>query len=145
MKHDYIKKRWLNFIGVILILSFSGCIATGGGAHVDWGDKSKETRHPAVYTKKGGPPPHAPAHGYRAKYNYYYYPGSSVYYDTYRKLYFYLEGNNWRVSVSLPQDIRVKLGDHVSIEMGTDKPYTYHEEHSRKYPQGQFKKKSKKK
>ena len=67
--------------------------------------------------------------------------GSSVYYDTYRKLYFYLEGNNWRVSVSLHQDIRVKLGDHVSIEMDTDKPYIHHEEHSRKYPQGQFKKK----
>ena len=72
---------------------------------------------------KGGPPAHAPAHGYRAKYNYNYYPDENVYYDTDRKLYFYMEGDNWRASVSLPFDLKLKLGDHVSVEMDCDKPY----------------------
>jgi len=88
---------------------------------------------------------HAPAHGYRAKYKYRYYPACSVYYDANRKLYFYLEGPNWRISASLPRAIQVGLGDHVNIEIDADKPYTYYEEHKHKYPPGQFKKNGKKK
>jgi hypothetical protein len=49
------------------------------------------------------------------------------------------------MSVSLPQEIHVKLGDHVSIEMDIDKPYIHYEEHKHKYPPGQLKKKGKKK
>ena len=75
---------------------------------------------------KGGPPAHAPAHGYRAKYNYHYYPKAKVYYVTSRKLYFYMEGDNWKASVSLPLDLKVRLGDHVSIETDFDKPYLRH-------------------
>lgn len=74
----------------------------------------------------GGPPAHAPAHGYRAKYNYNYYPKANVYFDTSRKVYFYMEGEKWRASVSLPLDLKVRLGDHVSIEMDSDKPYLRH-------------------
>ena len=111
-------KTVLNLICFFFILSFVGCATTGGGVHVDWGDKPKKVAHPKVKTKKTGPPPHAPAHGYRAKYNYHYYPHNSVYFDTHRNLYFYLEGNTWRMSVSLPKEIYVELGDHVSIEMG---------------------------
>jgi len=94
---------------------------------------------------KGGPPPHAPAHGYRAKYKYRYYPTCGVYYDTYRELYFYLEGANWWISASLPHAVQLGLGGYVSIEMDEDKPYIYYEEHKRKYPPGQFKKKDKRK
>jgi hypothetical protein len=106
-----------------------------------------EVGHKHEYEKKGGPPPHAPAHGYRAKhqYQYRYYPSRSVYYDTGRGLYFYLKGNNWEVGVSLPNNLRVELGDSVSIELDTDKPYIYHAEHVKKYPPGQMKKKHKKK
>ena len=95
--------------------------------------------------KKGGPPPHAPAHGYRAKHRYRYYPSSSVYYDSDRELYFYLKGDNWEVGVSLPNSIRVRLGDYVSMELETDKPYVYHTDHVKRYPPGQMKKKNKKK
>ena len=72
---------------------------------------------------KGGPPSHAPAHGYRAKYNYQYYKDANVYYDTTRKLYFYMHGDNWNASVSLPLEIKARLGSYVSIEMDCDKPY----------------------
>ena len=92
---------------------------------------------------KRGPPPHAPAHGYRAKHSYYYYPDACVYYDTSRKLYFYLDGDNWRMTVSLPTSLHVRLGGHVALEMDTDKPYTYFYSHKKKYPPGQLKKKKK--
>jgi hypothetical protein len=115
MQYNYNKKRWINLISVLIISTFIGCTATGGGVHIDWGDKPQ------------------------------YYPYSSVYFDTYRKVYFYIEGNMWRMSVSLPQEIHVKLGDHVSIEMDIDKPYIHYEEHKHKYPPGQLKKKGKKK
>lgn len=95
--------------------------------------------------KKGGPPAHAPAHGYRAKHHYRYYPSRNVYHDTDRGLYFYLKGDNWEVGAKLPSSLRVGLGDSVSIELETDKPYIYHADHVRKYPPGQMKKKHKKK
>jgi len=95
--------------------------------------------------KKKGPPAHAPAHGYRAKHYYRYYPGASVYFDSGRKLYFYIKGDHWEVGVSLPNHLRISLGDSVSIELDTDKPYIHHAEHVKKYPPGQLKKKHKKK
>jgi len=93
---------------------------------------------------KGGPPAHAPAHGYRAKHLYRYYPSCYVYFDVSRKCYFYLAGNGWRVSASLPVHMRAQLGDYVSIEMDTDRPYTRFQEHKKKYPPRQLKKKKKK-
>jgi len=137
MKHNIIEKLLLYLICIFFIFSFSGCTTTGGGIHIG-------THPPDTKVKKGGPPPHAKAHGYRAKHTYQYYPSASVYFDAYRKVYFYLEGDNWRMSVSLPQNLRFRLGDHVTIEMDTDKPYTSYEEHKRKYPPGQLKKKKKK-
>jgi hypothetical protein len=103
-----------------------------------------ETAHKHKYKKKG-PPAHAPAHGYRAKHQYRYYPSRSVYYDTGRKLYFYIKGDRWEVGASLPNRIRIGLGDSVKIELDTDRPYIHHSEHVKKYPPGQMKKKHKKK
>jgi hypothetical protein len=133
MKHDIIDKLLLYFlICIFFIFSSSGDVHIG-------------TRPPDAMAKKGGPPPHAKANGNQAKRFYRYYPSATVYFDTYRKAYFYLEGGNWRMSLSLPQDIGFRLGDYVTIEMDTDKPYTRYEEHKRKYPPGQLKKKKKKK
>jgi hypothetical protein len=145
MKYDSILKILILWISSLLVISFTACKTTGGGVHVGWGPDSKGTHvsHPHK-VKKGGPPPHAPAHGYRAKYAYRYYPSSRVYYDTGRSLCFYLEGDNWRTSVSLPQHINLRLGDYVTMDMDTDKPYTQFEEHRHKYPPGQMKKKNKK-
>jgi hypothetical protein len=111
---------------------------------IEWGNKEKPGHHhEAKKVKKGGPPPHAPAHGYRAKHKYQYYPSCRVYFDPSRDIYFYLDGPNWRFSVSLPHTIQL-VGDYVSIEMNTDKPYIYYDEHKRKYPPGKLKKKNKK-
>ena len=96
-------------------------------------------------TPSGGPPPHAPAHGYRAKYKYHYYPSSQVYFDIDRRTYFYMEGAAWRMSVSLPDRLRVELGGRVEIDMDSDRPYTEFEHHKMKYPPGHGKKEHKRK
>jgi hypothetical protein len=83
--------------------------------------------------KKAGPPSHAKAHGYRAKHTYRYYPSANAYYDVERKAYFYLEGKNWRMGMSLPGSLSVSLGNYVTVEMDSDKPYTRFEEHKRLY------------
>ena len=97
----------------------------------------------AASPMKGGPPPWAPAHGYRAKYAYRYYPSFYVYFDVGRRLYFYLEGDSWRVSAHLPSGIHIEVANYVNIELETDKPYEYFSEHRKKYPPGQAKKNKK--
>jgi len=95
--------------------------------------------------KKNGPPAHAPAHGYRAKHKYRYYPDCAVYHDTARGLYFYIKGGNWEVGGSLPHNLQMGLGESVSLELDTDRPYTYHAEHAKQYPPGKMKKSKNKK
>ena len=89
------------------------------------------------------PPAHAPAHGYRAKHQYRYYPGSSVYYDTGRKLWFYIKAGDWTFGVSLPTELKARLGDAVSIGLDTDRPYDFYGEHAQKYPAEKYKPKKK--
>ncbi|MCI0508221.1 MAG: hypothetical protein L0Z73_19270 [Gammaproteobacteria bacterium] len=88
---------------------------------------------------KSGPPDHAPAHGYRAKHSYHYYPDAQVYFDTGRDVYFYLSDGAWKLSAALPGSLKVSLGSHISIDMDSDKPYTKHSEHKAKYPPGKMK------
>lgn len=92
------------------------------------------------YQEKPGPPPHAVAHGYRKKYAYRYYPSAQVYFDTGRRLYFYLEGGHWRSSMSLPASFRLDVREAVPLEMDTATPYLEFETHKAKYPPGQLKK-----
>ena len=119
---------------VFFLISFSACSTTGAGVYVG-GEPDTAVGPP------GGPPPHAPAHGYRAKHRYHYYPDAHVYFDISRRLYFYLAGDDWRVAASLPADVRVQLGDYVTIELDSDEPYRDFEYHKGKYPPGQMKKK----
>jgi hypothetical protein len=137
--------------GLVILLMLSlgaiflnGCVTTGGQVAVGWGPP-QETYHQAPPVKRHSPPAHAPARGYRAKHAYWYYPDSYVYFDTNRGVYFYLEDNNWRVSVSLPRYVQVNLGDHVAIEMDTDKPYIRFDEDRKKFPPGHMKKNKHKK
>ncbi len=87
-----------------------------------------------------GPPPWAPAHGHRAKHQYHYYPATYVYFDVGRSLYFYLYGDQWRVSASLPVGIRINVTEYVVLDMDDERPYRYHPEVTRRYPPGHRKK-----
>ncbi len=89
---------------------------------------------PSPAYKKGGPPPWAPAHGFRAKHRYRYYSSSRVYYEKDRGIYFYYKDGEWQVSVSLPSSIRIDVNDYITVEMDTDKPYEFHTDIVKQYP-----------
>ena len=148
MNHN-LAKRLLIFLAacffVISTIFTIGCAGSKIKVEYEKEDNSGYSKADHKYKhKKGGPPPHAPAHGYRAKHHYRYYPSCSVYYDSGRELYFYLKGDNWKVGASLPSSMRIRLDDYVSLELDTGKPYTYHADHVKKYPPGKKKKKNKK-
>jgi len=86
----------------------------------------------------GGPPPWAPAHGYRAKYQYRYYPGVQVYFDSGRGLYFWLSGGGWQVGARLPGGIALS-GSYVNLDMDAAKPYQWHAEVVLRYPPAKYK------
>jgi len=142
-------KRWVTCLAVsffILATFFTiGCAGSKFKVQYEKKDKSHHAKPDHKHKpKKGGPPAHAPAHGYRAKHHYRYYPACSVYYDSGRKLYFYLKGDHWEIGASLPGHIHESLGGYVSLELDTGKPYIYHSDHVKKYPPGEKKKKHKK-
>ncbi len=78
------------------------------------------------------PPPWAPAHGYRAKQQYWYYPGQQVYYNPLKKGYHYQDNGEWLFGVKLPS--RIKLGKKVSIDLDANLPYTQHPYVIKQYP-----------
>jgi len=135
MKARHMVKTLAFLIAVLCFISFNGLTISEGVVRISYCSSV------LAKTKKSGPPDHAKAHGYRAKHTYRYYPAAQAYYDVDRKAYFYLEGDKWRVSVSLPITLKAKLGDYVTIGMDSDKPYTRFEEHRTSYPPGQRKKK----
>ncbi len=85
-----------------------------------------------------GPPPWAPAHGFRRNRAYYYYPGTHVYYRPSDRMWIYLDGRDWRVGVSLPTGIRVDFDRAVSLTMETDKPHVFHDQVRSRYPDDYF-------
>jgi len=117
-------------VAALLALAF----AWGCSAGVSTGRRyPPHPRHPR-------PPAHAPAHGHRAKYRYRYYPCAYVYFDIDRRVYFYMEGEVWRMSATLPHSIDISVGTAVTIDLDIDKPYKHFDEHKVKYPPGQAKK-----
>ena len=120
---------------LIFVTAFNSSAIAGGSFTFTWGNDPQPEHHQVKHKKKkGGPPAHAPAHGYRAKHHYRYYPSQKVYHDTDRGLYFYLKGDNWEVAASLPSRLKAGLGESVTIELDTDKPYVHNLEHTKKYP-----------
>ena len=125
---------------VALSLTAIGCAADGRHPNVGVGVQIGGNAPPPVVASPppqgGGPPPWAPAHGRRAKavvYRYYYYPSTGVYFNVSTGSYFYLNGGSWQVSMSLPSSVVIDANDYVSVELDTDRPYVYYEEHKVKY------------
>lgn len=132
--------RFMKSCSILMILGASlifGCESSRVTIeHGDPGPGPYERGRGRYEEPRGGPPPWAPAHGYRAKHQYRYYPDNEVYYDSGRGLYFYYSDGDWRVSASLPSRIRVRLDDYVTLEMDTDQPYKHHRSVQRRYPPG---------
>lgn len=85
-----------------------------------------------------GPPPWAPARFYHRHRAYYYYPGADVYYRPADRMWFYLDGREWRFGVSLPASVRVDFDRCVALTMETDRPYLFREQVRTYYPQEYF-------
>jgi hypothetical protein len=139
MKFNILLKFMIFLACIFLILSLEACRTVVGGVYGEGGTVSR-CPPPVEKVDKKAPLPHAPAHGHRAKYNYRYYPVPEVYFDVQRRMYFYFEGDNWKMSASLPRNLHLELSNFVNIEMDTARPYVKHKEHKRKYPPGKFKK-----
>jgi hypothetical protein len=76
------------------------------------------------------------------QYAYRYYPSCSVYYDTDRKLYYYLQDGGWKIFSYLPRNFNRELGYYVKLNMDTDKPYIYFDNHIRQFPPRDSRKKN---
>ncbi len=85
-----------------------------------------------------GPPPWAPAHGFRRKHDNYYYPSADVYFRPADRVWFYLDGREWRFGASLPTNIRVDFNRSVAVSMETDQPFQFHKEVKAYYPDDYF-------
>ncbi|MFC4818561.1 hypothetical protein [Flavobacterium sp. GCM10023249] len=83
-----------------------------------------------------GPPPWAPAHGYRAKTRYVYFPDENMYYDLRSRNYIYLSGRNWVVRTAVPRIfVGINLGKSAQIELDFvgERPYVQNQIHVVKY------------
>lgn len=95
-----------------------------------------------------GPPPWAPAKGYRAKTRHIYFPQQNFYYDIQTHQYLYLNNGNWLVSVAIPAPfISINLGSAPQIQLDYygAYPYYYNSNHRVKYKAVKVKKMSPKK
>ena len=137
------KKLLLSGIGALMLV---GCVVDGRSPNVGVGVSIGGGAPPPVIVEesRGGPPPWAPAHGRRAKearYRYYYYPSSGVYLNVSTGSYFYLNGGSWQMTMALPHNVSIDTNDYVSLELETEQPYRYYDEHRGKYKgRGHFKK-----
>ncbi len=89
-----------------------------------------------VAQKGGGPPPWAPAHGYRAKTRHVYFPDHNFYFDVQKNVYIYLSGDKWQVGVKLPSiysGVNLNVASKVELELETDSPQKYNKDHIVKY------------
>jgi hypothetical protein len=130
-------KKMLLLIGLGTLM-LAGCATDGRSPNVGVGVSVGGGAPPPVIveSRRGGPPPWAPAHGRRAKdaqYRYYYYPASGVYMNVSTGNYFYLNGGTWQVAMTLPSTVVLDSRNYVSLELETDRPFLYYNEHKMKF------------
>jgi hypothetical protein len=97
--------------------------------------KSK-TKHKSE-KKAGGPPPWAPAHGYRAKTRYVYFKDYPVYYDNDRGVYISMSGKNWSISAKLPDILKgvdLLAAPKIDLDFSGDEPQQSYDKHREEYP-----------
>ena len=87
-----------------------------------------------VESNRHGPPPWAPAHGWRRKHEtYYYYPSTQVYYYPGVQRYYWREGREWRYGERLPRYFRLDRDKRVVLDLDYE-PHTYHGKIRAMYP-----------
>jgi hypothetical protein len=100
--------------------------------------RNQRTNTYSGFKPKGGPPPWAPAHGYRAK-QHAYFPDYHVFYDPYRGGYSYWQNNSWNFSPRVPAFLGgIDLGKARIQVLGdvpvTTRPEIYYNRYAELYP-----------
>lgn len=127
------KKISLIISAVLLVMAF--IFISDNGFSQGKSHKKEESN----YKKETGPPPWAPAHGYRAKTRYVYFTEYNFYYDNNRGVYIYLSGNNWEVSASIPnlfKTVNLTAAVKIDLDFDADDPQKYNADHKKKYKKG---------
>jgi hypothetical protein len=87
---------------------------------------------------ESGSRPWGPARGERREgfYRYRYYQSSQVYYDTDRRVWFYMDSGagTWTMAASLPTYVVIENDDVVNLDIRADRPYQYHPDVAKTYP-----------
>jgi hypothetical protein len=128
----------ISAIGLSIFAFTSNPFGQTGSVIVQTGDNSKQGQDEDGCKQHEGPPSYAPAHEYRAKHQYRYYPCCNVYSEPSRKVFFYIKSDEWIIGASLPTNLRRSLSGYVNMSLDTDKPYEYHDEHVQLYPNYRF-------
>ena len=131
MKSMRLKGVSPSIVGVVGLFLASGCVAVA----------EKPPREVVVVeSHRHGPPPWAPAHGWRRKHEtYHYYPAIEVYYYPSIGRYYWLDGGDWRFGVRLPR--HYVIAEHKRVVLDLDyEPHKHHGKIKNKYPPGQYKK-----
>ncbi len=67
-------------------------------------------------------------------YRYRYFPGSQVYYDSSRRIYFYFSNNTWLSVPVLPPHIHLDMHNYVTVDLEGPKPHIHHKNVIKRYP-----------
>jgi len=122
-------------LALLAFLALSGCIAV--------------VEQPTEVTvaesdRRGGPPPWAPAHGWRRKHEtYHYYPATQVYYYPSVGKYYWLDGREWRFDDRLPRHLIIEEGKRVVLDLDYE-PHTQHAKITNIYPRDYYERTNKK-
>jgi hypothetical protein len=131
----------LVFVGFVGLSSLRAAVDISLSAEIRLG-KTPPPSPPEVIVIEApahrGPPPWAPAHGARRTHAFYYYPGTHVYFRPADRVWFYLEGREWRFGVSLPASVRIDFDRSVSLTMAAERPDAFHDHVKVAYPADYF-------
>ena len=123
---------------LICFLSTEGAFAQGK-PHKGKSEKVKKVKNVTKVkkVKHHGPPPWAPAHGYRKNTRHIYFPVQQTYFDIDRGVYISLKGDKWEVSASIPLSLKgvdLKVAAKIELDFSGENPQSLFGEHKRKYP-----------
>lgn len=83
-----------------------------------------------------GPPPWAPAHGFRAKTRHVYFPEYNFYFDIEKRVYIHFQAGKWTVSSDLPtklNNINLRNASKFELDIDIDNPQIYNGEHQMRF------------
>lgn len=83
-----------------------------------------------------GPPPWAPAHGFRAKTRFVYFPEYNFYFDLEKKVYIHFQAGKWTLSVELPArlgNLNLRNASKFELDLDIDNPQIYNAEHQMRF------------